>query len=56
MKSKARGNGQGCAYRRGQYWEAQVVVGWKLPEDARRKPIPDKRRKTPKHKGRQFDY
>lgn len=46
MKVKARGNGQGCAYKRGQVWEAQVVVGWKLPEDARRKPIPDKRRKS----------
>ena len=45
MKTKARGNGQGCAYKRGQVWEAQVVVGWKLPEDAKHKPIPDKRRK-----------
>ena len=45
MKTKARGNGQGCAYKRGQSWEAQVVVGWKLPEDAKHKPIPDKRRK-----------
>lgn len=45
MKAKARGNGQGCAYRRGKYWEAQVIVGWILPSDPERKPIPDKRRK-----------
>ncbi len=46
MKSKARGNGQGCAYRRGRYWEAQVIVGWKQPADPEHKPIPDKRRKS----------
>ena len=45
MRSKVRGNGQGCAYQRGRYWEAQVIVGWKQPTDASRKPIPDKRRK-----------
>lgn len=45
MKNKVRGNGQGCAYRRGRYWEAQVVVGWKQPSEPEQKPIPDKRRK-----------
>ena len=46
MSTKSRGNGQGCAYRRGRYWEAQVVIGWKLPEDPEKKPIPNKRRKS----------
>ena len=45
MKSKVRGNGQGCAYQRGRAWEAQVIVGWRQPSDATRKPIPVKRRK-----------
>lgn len=44
-KSKARGNTQGCAYKRGKTWVAQVVVGWRIPEDPARKPIPVKRRK-----------
>ncbi len=46
MKSKARGNGQGCAYKRGSVWEAQVIVGWRQPADAAHKPIPEKRRKS----------
>ena len=29
MKPKSRGNGQGSAYKRGNTWTAQVVVGWK---------------------------
>ena len=29
MKRKSRGNGQGTAYKRGNTWTAQVVVGWK---------------------------
>ena len=29
MKTKARGNGQGSAYKRGKTWTAQVVIGWK---------------------------
>lgn len=45
MKTKSRGNGQGCAYQRGRTWEAQVIVGWKQPKDPTQKPIPDKRRK-----------
>lgn len=44
-KTKSRGNGQGCAYRRGKTWEAQVIVGWRVPDDPTKKPIPIKRRK-----------
>lgn len=29
MKKKTRGNGQGSAFKRGDTWTAQVVVGWK---------------------------
>ena len=29
MKPKTRGNGQGSAYKRGETWTAQVVIGWK---------------------------
>lgn len=29
MKPKKRGNGQGTAYKRGNTWTAQVVIGWK---------------------------
>lgn len=32
-KTKARGNGQGTAYKRGSTWTACVVVGWKLTGD-----------------------
>lgn len=28
-KAKTRGNGQGSAYKRGNTWTAQVVIGWK---------------------------
>ena len=45
MKSKSRGNGQGTAYRRGDTWTAQVIIGWKQPEDLTKRPIPIKRRK-----------
>lgn len=47
-KSKSRGNGQGSAYKRGNSnnpWVAQVVVGWKTPEDDTKKPIPIKKTK-----------
>lgn len=44
MKSKVRGNGQGTAYKRGNGWEAQVIVGWKRPTKEGGKPIPIKRR------------
>ena len=40
---KSRGNGQGSAYRRGSTWTAQVVVGWRVPDDDTRPPIPIKR-------------
>lgn len=43
MKRKTRGNGQGCAYRRGSSWTAQIVVGWHTGEDGNVWPI--KRRK-----------
>lgn len=33
MKTKSRGNGQGTAYKRGKYWEARIVVGWKIGGD-----------------------
>ncbi len=45
MKTKSRGNGQGSAFRRGSTWTAQVVIGWKVPEDATQKPVPIKRTK-----------
>ena len=45
MKVKSRGNGQGSAYRRGTSWTAQVVVGWRHPDDPSHKPIPIKRTK-----------
>lgn len=39
-KTKNRGNGQGCAYRRpGQHtWTLEVVVGWKFPDGDPSKP------------------
>ncbi|MBQ9721003.1 MAG: tyrosine-type recombinase/integrase [Oscillospiraceae bacterium] len=45
-KAKSRGNGQGSAYKRGKTWEAQVIIGWRLPEDDSKSPIPIKRRKS----------
>lgn len=33
MKTRTRANGEGSVYRRGNVWEAQVIVGWKLPSD-----------------------
>lgn len=48
MKSKSRGNGQGSAYKRknAATWTAQVIVGWKIPEDPEKRPIPVKRTKS----------
>lgn len=43
MKPKARGNGQGTAYKRGKTWTAQVVVGYKPPTKEGGQPIPIKR-------------
>ncbi len=45
-KPKSRGNGQGTAYRRGDVWEACVVVGWRSPAEEGGNPIPIKRRKS----------
>ena len=40
MRQKIRGNGQGCAYKRGRTWTAVVTLGWILPEDGSpKKPI-----------------
>ena len=36
QKPRTRPNGSGSAYRRGKYWTAQVVVGWKLSEDGKK--------------------
>ena len=46
MKTKSRGNGQGCAFRRGNTWTAQVVVGWRIPDDPTKPPIAVKRTKS----------
>ena len=46
MKAKSRGNGQGCAYKRGSTWTAQVVIGFRTPDDPTHKPIPIKRTKA----------
>lgn len=32
-KPRTRGNGQGTAYKRGQTWQARVVIGWKITGD-----------------------
>ena len=44
-KVKSRGNGQGTAYKRGNVWEACVVVGWKDNPKEGKPPIPDKKTK-----------
>lgn len=48
MKTKSRGNGQGTAYRRknSSTWTAEAVVGWRIPQDAEKPPIPIKRTKA----------
>lgn len=45
-RPKARGNGQGCAYRRGRTWEACVTLRLVIPDDPEKKPYPLKRRKA----------
>lgn len=42
---KARGNGQGTAYKVGNTWTAQVVVDYRKPRDASHQPIPVKKKK-----------
>lgn len=44
-RPKARGNGQGTAYKRGNTWTAQVIIGWKKSADPTKPDIPIKRRK-----------
>ena len=36
-KPKSRGNGQGSAYKRGETWTAQVVIGWKNGSPVKRR-------------------
>ena len=45
-KVKARGNGQGCAYKVGKTWTAQAIVGYRKPADKSHQPIPIKRKKS----------
>lgn len=42
-KRRMRGNGQGCAYRRGSSWTASVIVGWKVSPDPSKPKYPVKR-------------
>ena len=46
MKTKSRGNGQGCAYKRGDTWTAQWVVDYRKPKDASKQLIPVKKTKA----------
>ena len=39
---KSRGNGTGCAYRRGNSWVAQVIIDWRIPSDESKPLIPVK--------------
>lgn len=43
---KKRGNGQGSVYRRGNVWEAQVIVGWVMNPDPSKPRKPVRRRKS----------
>lgn len=47
-KTKSRGNGQGTAYKRknSSCWTAEVVIGWRVPEDESKPPIKIKRTKA----------
>lgn len=45
MKPKARGNGQGTAYKRGNTWTACVTTGWLLPDDPSRPKVPVRKTK-----------
>ena len=46
MKTKSRGNGQGCAYKRGNSWTASATIGFRPPNKEGSKPIPIKRTKS----------
>lgn len=45
MKAKTRGNGQGCAYKRGQTWTACVTIDWAFPDDPSKPKRPIRRTK-----------
>ena len=45
MKPKVRGNGMGCAFKRGRTWTACVTVGWILPQDPSKPKRPIRRTK-----------
>ena len=47
-RTKSRGNGTGCAYYDPvhRYWIAQIVDGYKLPEDKTHQKIPIKKTKS----------
>lgn len=44
-RPKARGNGQGTAFKRGDSWTACVVIGWKLPKDPSKPKVPVRKTK-----------
>lgn len=37
--TRRRGNGQGTAYKRGKYWTASTVIGWKWDQTSKRVPV-----------------
>ena len=45
-RTKTRGNGTGCAYKRGGSWVAQVIVDWRIPADESKRLIPVSRPAT----------
>lgn len=45
-RPKVRGNGMGCAYKRGPTWTACVTVGWTLPADPSKPKKPIRRTKA----------
>ena len=45
-RTKVRGNGMGCAYKRGPTWTACVTVGWILPADPSKPKKPIRRTKA----------
>lgn len=48
-RPKVRGNGMGCAYKRGPTWTACVTVGWELPNDPSKPKRPIRRTKAGFH-------
>lgn len=45
QNTKVRGNGQGCAYKRGNTWTACVTVGWLIPEEIDKPKVPVRKTK-----------